>query len=295
MITILLTVICLAFITFTIAEVMLTIKLFNANESRIKSLEKEYKEDSKEAFHQISGLINSSAKTIRLIDKIKSGFNKRYDNLVHDVDNLYNWNKEQTEVMKSIMLNHNTLVDMTYDSLKEIFCDLNECDCSECEFYNECIKYSPKDSNDENKKNIIVENNREAWDSAIASLDNKVIFKMNLSKPEQFDELKNKMKQSGIPDKVIDNYIEQIKYLVKVGIAKEDQSIEVVWGSKNKQGYLATSVLGETNLDKIFQQNPKLLKKQRGQSKEEAKEKIVDPNSKIVKSLNKLYKLSDKE
>ena len=80
--TLLLTIICLAFIIFSIAEAILAIKLFNVNEARIKANEKqlteienEYKKDSKEIFHQISGLISSSGKTIRLIDKLKSGLN----------------------------------------------------------------------------------------------------------------------------------------------------------------------------------------------------------------------------
>lgn len=301
--TLLLTIMCLTFIIFTIAEVVLVIKLFNVNEIKIKentrqlrNIEKEQKEDLKQIFHQISGLINSYGKTINLIQKAKSAFAKDIAGISHDLDNLYEWNKQQNKSIVDLMQMHNQLTDITYDSLKEIFCDLNNCECSECEFYNECAKHPSQgldnaDNTDLNKKNIHVENNSEAWDSAIASLDNRVTFKMDLSNPEQFNELRSKMKSSGIPDRVIDNYIEQIKYLVKVGIAKEDQSIEVVWGTKNRQGYLATSVTGE-NFGMPLN-NEVIRNSSKKQKFNKEIEKLVDPNLKIIQSLERLYKSSD--
>ena len=86
--------------------------------------------------------------------------------------------------------------------------------------------------------------------------------------------------------------------MVKVGIAKEDQAIEVVWGTKNKQGYLATSVTGENfgmPLSDILKGSTKPSKKEKTQAKQG--ESLVDPNSRIVKVLNELYNKSkpDKE
>ena len=290
---------CFVFIVFTLSQTALVIKLFDKNEKLIKEnslhlkeLEKEYRSDVKEVAYQISAMLDSFSKVLRLVDKLKFTFMKKHNKLVNEVDNLFILNKEYNKIINSVIENHNDLANLTYDGLKEIFCDLNDCDCSECEFYSKCIKHSSPGLNDENdssiNKNIHVENNPEQWDSAVASLENKNSFKMNLSNPESFEDLKLKMQESGIPDRVIDNYIEQIKYLVKVGIAFPDQEIEVIWGTRNKQGYLATSVTGEnfglplnsrncsTNFNKFLN-------------------KLVNPNSKIVKTLERLYNLSDKD
>ena len=175
------------------------------------------------------------------------------------------------------MKKHNDLTDFIISSLKDIHCDLNDCDCSECNFYDCCsgnqeIPFSEyiNEAIEEDKP----EESSEENSSIACKGDNKIII--DPKNINSFNKLRKAMVSSGVPKEVVDNYVTYIKgacqnypHLI------ENKTLEIIW---------------QFGKEKCISGG--LIKHKFVKSKEDNKR--IDPNAKIVKTLNKLYERDNK-
>lgn len=226
-------------------------KKFEKYQKRIDELEN----DNRKCFEQISGLLNTSGKTIKLIQKFKN----------HSGDKF----KEIDSCIKSLTILHNNLVDLTYESFADVYCDLNDGDCSICEYYDKCSK---KDSSKENGF-IAYTKEHPSGDSCIAC-EKPISYSSIIIDPKDKDyltKLKSTMYNSGVPEQVISHYLTYIKALLEK-LNLEGKCMEIAWNFKETDVVKGAGIITNKPIDK------------------NEIEKMIDPNSKIVKSLNKLYK-----
>jgi len=228
-------------------------KKFEKYQNKIDELEK----DNRKCFEQISGLLNTSGKTIKLIQKFKNQSGNKFQKIDED--------------LKSIMRMHNDLVDIVYESFANVYCDLNEEDCSICEYYDRCSK------RDSSKENGFITYTKEhpSEDSCIAC-NRPISYSSIIIDPNDKDyltKLKSTMYNSGVPEQVISHYLTYIKALLEK-LNLEGKYMEIAWNFKETDVVKGAGIITNKPIDK----------------NEIDKEKLIDPNSKIVKSLNKLYK-----
>lgn len=231
---------------------------------------KKQKESIKNAFRQISGVLKNYSKLVRLVQKIKSDTDNEVYKITHDLDNLYNFNTKQVKTISNMMNKHNELVNEMFDQIRDIYCDLNGGDCSSCEYKEKCIQGTEDISFLDTVDN---KPTSEEDNSPIACKgENRMIIDPSFM--NSFKKLEKAMANSGVPKEVIDNYVTYIKNACKnYPKLVENKVVEVVWifGDKPEAGVIKHK----------FIQN------------EEDSEKLIDPNTKIVKTLDKLYNQKD--
>ncbi|MBQ3421203.1 MAG: hypothetical protein IJH34_05960 [Romboutsia sp.] len=217
-------------------------------------------------------LIETSEKTLNLIKEDEENIKVSFRNVSSDLDNLYDWNKEQNKSLVQIMDKHNRLADVTYQQFKELFCDLHDNQCNSCPFYDICTKQELDLEEDS------------IHDSDTIEIDDSNEYHLRLNESRDYKDLEKRMKDSNIPTSTIEDYITQIKSLANSGLVDEDEEIKIVWGIKNHQGYIITEVPGKVGFGQPFSSKKSKSKTRKPQIK------LVDPNSKIVKSLEKIFK-----
>lgn len=213
-------------------------------------------------------LIEASEKTLELIKEDEENIKISFKNVSSDLDNLYDWNKEQNKSLVQIMDKHNRLADVTYQQFKELFCDLHDNQCSSCPFYDICTKQE-LDLEDSIDDSIEIEDSNE--------------YHLRLNESDYRD-LEKRMRDSNIPSSTIKDYIIQIQSLANSGLIDKDEEIKINWGIKNHQGFIITEVPGKVGFGQPFSSKKSKNKTKKSQIK------LVDPNSKIVKSLEKIFK-----
>ena len=238
----------------------------------IKKFKKKVKENDKslkEAFKQISGLLTSSGRTLKLFQRFQESVTKETSNIVHDINDLYNFSVKQTKTIKSMMEKHNEFVNEVMDDIRDLHCELNDFDCSDCEYHDFCISdrneeesTSFSDLKDEDEPEIVEENGG----PIICRGENRMII--DPSAKGAFNKLEKAMSKSGVPKEVIDNYVSYIKKACS-SMVLTNKVIEVVWifGNSSEAGVI----------------------KHKFTKKEDDVDKLVNPNAKIVKTLNNLY------
>ena len=268
---------------------ILIVYLYKENISNKKTLKflknqiKTNRDNIKDSFKQISNLLEIYGKTIKLIQKLKGHLSKELSNITHDIGDLYRFTAKESETINKVMKIHNDFVDSTINSFKDIYCDLNDCDCSICSYHDYCSESSDNEetefyNSDINDKDLLqeIENIPKESDKEISIVcdkkDNR--FVIDPSNNNSFIKLKKVMAESGVPQEVIDNYIDYIKGVCKdFSSLIKNKTIEIAWEFKgnNKGGLIKHRFIKDKNID----------------------DNLVDPNSKIVKTLNKLYEKTD--
>lgn len=236
---------------------------------KLKKRIKDHDKSLKEIFKQISGLLTNSGKTLKLFQKFQESVTKEISNIIHDLNSLYNFSAKQTKTMKSMMEKHNEFVNEVMDDIRDLHCELNDFDCSDCEYHDFCISdrneeesTSFSDLKDEDEPEIVEENEG----PIICRGENRMII--DPSAKGAFNKLEKAMSKSGVPKEVIDNYVSYIKKACS-SMTLANKVIEIVWifGSNSEAGVI----------------------KHKFTKKEDDIEKLVNPHAKIVKTLNKLY------
>lgn len=228
--------------------------------SKIRNLEKQSEENNRYFYKTFSHLLDSSEKLLKLVRDYKSenenNTNKIKD-IIHDMDDLYEWNKKLTESLQKNIVVHHNFAEQVNETFKEIFCDLSEEDCSNCFYCDECLK--GKDYH--NEENTFK-------DSSIKMLpenptDSKYKMDVDFNNEESVNRLKKALNGTGVPFEVIEDCFKRIK---NSGLASRCQ---IVWDVKPLPGNYIT-----------INHHPY----------KESENKLVDPNSKYIKSLEKLFK-----
>lgn len=227
---------------------------------RIAKQEKELIKQNKSIknlFKQLSKTLSSNGKTVKLIKDMNTAINQEFSKVVHDIDNLYQFNTKTVKTISDMMNKHNGFVEEVYNHFSDIHCDLNSQDCSICDFRPFCTECG--DSKIEDPE---YEKKCEGHTTVLPS------------DKDSLDKLKKAMFASGVPKEVIDNYL---SYIEKNFSKMKDQEIEIAWstGSSPIGGMIKHRPLNIVNKDD--------------------EEKIVDPNSKIVKTLNNLYNTDNRK
>lgn len=269
-------------IVISLISLILVVYLIVDNISTKKSIkklinqQKEQEESIKKAFEQISGILNSYTKVIKLIQKMKSQIGKELAGIVHDLSDLYKFSVKSTKTIEGIMKMHNELVDSTFETFKDIYCDLNECDCSICNYKQYCT--GEVEENEGISFSDLKEPSEDSseGEGPIASCvePNKIII--DPTSKTGFAKLEKVMLKSGVPKEIINNYVTYIKAACNnYPNLVSNKLIEVVWrfGNSPEAGVIK---------HKIIKNNKEL------------ENKMINPNAKIVKTLNKLFQKEDK-
>ena len=267
--------ICTLFImamSIIVGEVILYLKSLKKIK---KELEKQ-EESIKNAFKQISKILTNYSKIVKLIQKLQSSTDDNIAKVVHDIDDLYRFNTKQVKVIGDLMKKHNELVNDMYDQIRDVHCDLNEGDCSTCEYHAYCTQ--PEEDCDFSKEENLKENDFKDFPKG-GSLDSSPISCVGENRitidpfvSGSFDKLEEAMSKSGVPKEVINNYIRYIKNACKTHPnLVANKVVEIVWmfGNNSEAGVIK---------HKFFK---------------DKEEKLVNPNAKIVKTLNRLYEQKD--
>ena len=231
---------------------------------------KKQKESTKNAFRQISSVLKNYNKLVRLVQRIKSDTDNEVHKITHDLDNLYNFNTKQVKTISNMMNKHNELVNEVFDQIRDVYCDLNDCDCSNCEYRERCIQGAEGISFSDMVDNKPTEED----DNSPIACKGENRMTIDPSSINAFKKLEKAMANSGVPKEVIDNYVTYIKNACKnYPKLVENKVVEVVWifGDKPEAGVIKHK----------FIQN------------EEDSDKLINPNIKIVKTLDKLYNQKD--
>ena len=263
--------ITLVFVVFTVAEIMLVMKLFKCSDdkvekldkkiNRVDELDKKIDQIDKHSLNSTNNLISQQEKMLTLIQKFKQGVYDMHSARQRDIDQLFKAFGVITENVKQGMKCHNELVDDMYESFEEVFCDLYDGDCSQCYWRSRCIEKNECDSgecnscestetNEPKEPNPFRENASVVNCSALVLGPDGKKHELDLSKPESIEEIKKSLKSTGLPDAAINEIV-----------------------------------------GKMISDVKKMLKKDTRAEKKPVTDpiKLIDPNSKIVKTLEKLY------
>ena len=142
--------ITLVFVVFTVAEILLVMKLFKCSDdkvekldkkiNRVDELDKKIDQVDKHSLNSTNNLISQQEKMLTLIQKFKQGVYDMHSARQRDIDQLFKAFGVITENVKQGMKCHNELVDDMYESFEEVFCDLYDGDCSQCYWRSRCIE-----------------------------------------------------------------------------------------------------------------------------------------------------------
>ena len=247
--------------------------------SDIKAKNEKNKESLNQAFKQISGILTSSSKILKLIQKVQASLSNDIAKVVHDIDDLYKYSATQAKSIKFIMDKHNETVNTLLGDIRDLHCDINDYDCSLCTYRDQCISLSSKeDLSDSPETEDSEEDGDDDYNGESLNFSDSPIgckegnrFTIDPSSKGAFNQLRTVMCKSGVPKDIVNNYIAYIKKMyLEHPQSVVNKMIEVVW---------------------LFGDNPEAgVIKHKFTKKEANRDKLVDPNSKIVKTLNKLYK-----
>ena len=167
---------------------------------------------------------------------------------------------------------HNELANYTIEELGKIWCDTCEGDCDSCPFESTCKTWEAEKNPDSSlimKPDDIVSQESMtplSFNTPSENIEYQGSMMLDPTDPDQLDELFEKMQSTGIPKPIIDKYRKDIEKTIKS--SNKDDKLNVIWQS----GFL----------DKTSSNIKKNIKD----------DKLINPNSKIVKSLDRLFNQS---
>lgn len=221
---------------------------------------------------EVSNNIKSSSKLLNIIDKMNHSTKETIDNIGSDINGMMQTLKALIIQEQKSIDTHNELVNFTIDEIGKIWCDLVEEDCDLCPYKDECksigresefrsmLSQPPISTYSPDELGVPL-SDKPFTDNCAGSMT------IDPSDPSQIDSLLDRMKKSGMPDSVLEKYKAAIKQAVEQNPDHIDK-VSIVWKSE--------PIDVPSSIDK----------------RSEERERLIDPNSKIVKSLEELYKKS---
>lgn len=257
-------------------------KSINIKEEQIMSLTKMIVDQNNITTHltkEVDNTVKTSAKVLGIINKMNSGLKKSIQNIDQDMGNVISMIKALTHAQMKGMKAHNDLVNYTVEEMGKIWCDICENECDICPFEDTCKNWEPKESPEgmfaidegglpqqcepDDPAEYVVKNDYDGRNCAGS-------MTINPDDPEQLNKLLDKMKSTGMPDSVLNQYKAAIEEAIKKNPNHPDR-LDIVWKSEPI-----------TQMGAPYKRVTNPIKE----------EKLIDPNSKIVKSLENILKNS---
>lgn len=214
---------------------------------------------------KLSDLIKDIVSTI---EKVRECHRKDFEKSKAAIDFISKTQGEMTEGLAQFV--HDTLT-----SLRDLHCDIYE-DCGDCPFSDLCDQISDVEHAKDSIENCISEdNNDEKFDSPVAQLPPPdELIEIDPTNKDDIVKLIMTLEKQGLPKPAIEAYLSYLERIPK--------------GQKVKIGLSKVVVDAENS---PFKNEMKKIMKE-VEEKYKPADKLIDPNSKIVKTLNKLYNSS---
>lgn len=214
---------------------------------------------------KLSDLIKDIVSTI---EKVRECHKKDFEKSKAAIEFISKTQGEMTEGLAQFV--HDTLT-----SLRDLHCDIYE-DCGDCPFSDLCDQISDVEHAKDSIENCISEDNNEKFDSSVAQLPPPdELIEIDPTNKDDIVKLIMTLEKQGLPKPAIEGYL---SYLEKIPKQK---------GQKIKIGL---SKVVDTENSPFKSEMKKIMKEV--EEKYKPADKLIDPNSKIVKTLNKLYNSS---
>lgn len=226
------------------------------------------KNDIHSAFKAISSVNKSQEKFIGMVKDTA----QTIESLYQGQEKLVEMSDVTTKALADLLRRHNVLADIVFDGFQEVYCDLYDGDCSCCPYQDDCKEYKKEPTPMEPSN-----------DSCVASMEPSI--------------LQGAVYTSQLPHKVINpNNPEEVKELES--LFQNHLGISAEISAKAISDLLKISK--ERNVDKVVISwlssgpAPKVFLNYDSNTKPDSKQKdkkdqLVDPKSKIVKTLNNLF------
>lgn len=214
---------------------------------------------------KLSDLIKDIVSTI---EKVRECHKKDFEKSKAAIEFISKTQGEMTEGMAQFV--HDTLT-----SLRDLHCDIYE-DCGDCPFSDLCDQISDVEHAKDSIENCISEDNNEKFDSSIAQLPPPdELIEIDPTNKDDIVKLIMTLEKQGLPKPAIEAYLSYLERIPK---------------QKGQKVKIGLSKVVDTENSPFKNEMKKIMKEV--EEKYKPADKLIDPNSKIVKTLNKLYNSS---
>ena len=215
---------------------------------------------------KLSDLIKDIVSTI---EKVRECHKKDFEKSKAAIDLINKTQGEMTEGWAQFV--HDTLT-----SLRDLHCDIYE-DCGDCPFSDLCDQISDVEHAKDSIENCISEdNNDEKFDSPVAQLPPPdELIEIDPTNKDDIIKLIMTLEKQGLPKPAIEAYLSYLERIPK---------------QKGQKVKIGLSKVVDTENSPFKNEMKKIMKEV--EEKYKPADKLIDPNSKIVKTLNKLYNSS---
>lgn len=214
---------------------------------------------------KLSDLIKDIVSTI---EKVRECHKKDFEKSKAAIDLINKTQGEMTEGWAQFV--HDTLT-----SLRDLHCDIYE-DCGDCPFSDLCDQISDVEHAKDSIENCISEDNNEKFDSSVAQLPPPdELIEIDPTNKDDIVKLIMTLEKQGLPKPAIEAYLSYLERIPK---------------QKGQKVKIGLSKVVDTENSPFKNEMKKIMKEV--EEKYKPADKLIDPNSKIVKTLNKLYNSS---
>lgn len=214
---------------------------------------------------KLSDLIKDIVSTI---EKVRECHKKDFEKSKAAIDLINKTQGEMTEGLAQFV--HDTLT-----SLRDLHCDIYE-DCGDCPFSDLCDQISDVEHAKDSIENCISEDNNEKFDSSVAQLPPPdELIEIDPTNKDDIVKLIMTLEKQGLPKPAIEAYLSHLERIPK---------------QKGQKVKIGLSKVVDTENSPFKNEMKKIMKEV--EEKYKPADKLIDPNSKIVKTLNKLYNSS---
>ena len=214
---------------------------------------------------KLSDLIKDIVSTI---EKVRECHKKEFEKSKAAIDLINKTQGEMTEGLAQFV--HDTLT-----SLRDLHCDIYE-DCGDCPFSDLCDQISDVEHAKDSIENCISEDNNEKFDSSVAQLPPPdELIEIDPTNKDDIIKLIMTLEKQGLPKPAIEAYLSYLERIPK---------------QKGQKVKIGLSKVVDTENSPFKNEMKKIMKEV--EEKYKPADKLIDPNSKIVKTLNKLYNSS---
>ena len=214
---------------------------------------------------KLSDLIKDIVSTI---EKVRECHKKDFEKSKAAIDLINKTQGEMTEGWAQFV--HDTLT-----SLRDLHCDIYE-DCGDCPFSDLCDQISDVEHAKDSIENCISEDNDEKFDSSVAQLPPPdELIEIDPTNKDDIIKLIMTLEKQGLPKPAIEAYLSYLERIPK---------------QKGQKVKIGLSKVVDTENSPFKNEMKKIMKEV--EEKYKPADKLIDPNSKIVKTLNKLYNSS---
>lgn len=214
---------------------------------------------------KLSDLIKDIVSTI---EKVRECHKKDFEKSKAAIDLINKTQGEMTEGWAQFV--HDTLT-----SLRDLHCDIYE-DCGDCPFSDLCDQISDVEHAKDSIENCISEDNDEKFDSSVAQLPPPdELIEIDPTNKDDIVKLIMTLEKQGLPKPAIEAYLSYLERIPK---------------QKGQKVKIGLSKVVDTENSPFKNEMKKIMKEV--EEKYKPADKLIDPNSKIVKTLNKLYNSS---